>query len=72
LESSTAISFIVWQYVIIDRTGTRAGGRRAGAKELNLSFPEFIGIEDILTSILKGEQKIFRFKRIGRDSGNQC
>jgi hypothetical protein len=47
---------IVWQYIIIDRRGREAGGRRSGAKELNLSFPEFIGIEDILKSIKESKK----------------
>jgi len=58
LESSTSISFIVWQYVILDRRGRGARGRRAGAKKLNLSFPEFIGIEDILKSIKESKKDL--------------
>ncbi|BAY28003.1 adenylate/guanylate cyclase [Calothrix sp. NIES-2100] len=37
-------------------------------KDVRLSFPEFIGLEDILASILKGEQELFELAGIRRDS----
>lgn len=37
-------------------------------KDVRLSFPEFIGLEDVLTSILKGEQELFEILGIRRDS----
>ncbi|MCM0593694.1 MAG: adenylate/guanylate cyclase domain-containing protein [Gloeotrichia echinulata CP02] len=35
-------------------------------KDIRLSFPEFIGLEDILKSILSGEQELFQLESIGR------
>ncbi|BAY33857.1 adenylate/guanylate cyclase [Nostoc carneum NIES-2107] len=35
-------------------------------KDIRLSFPEFIGMEDILVSILKGEQELFELPGIRR------
>lgn len=35
-------------------------------KDVRLSFPEFIGIEDILISILQGKQELFELESIGR------
>ncbi|MEC4815565.1 MAG: adenylate/guanylate cyclase domain-containing protein [Scytonema sp. PMC 1069.18] len=40
-------------------------------KDIRLSFPEFIGLEDIFASILNGEQELFELDAIGRYSGNQ-
>ncbi|MDZ8054032.1 MAG: adenylate/guanylate cyclase domain-containing protein [Aulosira sp. ZfuVER01] len=37
-------------------------------KDVRLSFPEFIGLEDILVSILKGEQELFEISGIRRGS----
>jgi PAS domain S-box-containing protein len=37
-------------------------------KDVRLSFPEFIGVEDVLASILKGEQELFEIEGIRRDS----
>ncbi|MDZ7957000.1 MAG: adenylate/guanylate cyclase domain-containing protein [Aulosira sp. DedQUE10] len=38
-------------------------------KDVRLSFPEFIGMEDILRSILKGEQELFELPGIRRCLG---
>ncbi|MBD6620591.1 PAS domain S-box protein [Komarekiella sp. 'clone 1'] len=35
-------------------------------KDVRLSFPEFIGLEDILKSILQGKQELFELQGIGR------
>jgi hypothetical protein len=35
-------------------------------KDVRLSFPEFIGIEHILISILQGEQELFELETIAR------
>ncbi|MBD2606863.1 PAS domain S-box protein [Scytonema hofmannii FACHB-248] len=40
-------------------------------KDIRLSFPEFIGIEDILMSILQGKQELFELESIGRFSEDQ-
>ncbi len=37
-------------------------------KDVRLSFPEFIGLEDVLASILKGEQELFEIAGIKRES----
>jgi PAS domain S-box-containing protein len=37
-------------------------------KDVRLSFPEFIGIENILKAILQGEQKVFELEAIARGS----
>ncbi|OUL24763.1 adenylate/guanylate cyclase [Nostoc sp. RF31YmG] len=37
-------------------------------KDVRLSFPEFIGLEDILVSILKGEQELFEITGVRRGS----
>ncbi|QIR38623.1 PAS domain S-box protein [Tolypothrix sp. PCC 7910] len=39
-------------------------------KDIRLSFPEFIGMEDILVSILKGEQELFELPGIKRCSNS--
>nr|WP_042342468.1 adenylate/guanylate cyclase domain-containing protein [Calothrix sp. PCC 7507] len=41
-------------------------------KDIRLSFPEFIGLEDILKDILQGEQELFELEGIGRCSENQA
>ncbi len=41
-------------------------------KDIRLSFPEFIGLEDILIPILKGEQELFELKSLVRTSGREC
>ncbi|MFH7030151.1 MAG: adenylate/guanylate cyclase domain-containing protein [Heteroscytonema crispum UTEX LB 1556] len=41
-------------------------------KDIRLCFPEFIGLEDILVSILLGEQELFQLEGIGRVTENQC
>lgn len=40
-------------------------------KDVRLSFPEFIGIEDILISILQGQQELFELESIRRFSEDQ-
>ncbi|MFS0519769.1 adenylate/guanylate cyclase domain-containing protein [Nostoc sp. UIC 10607] len=40
-------------------------------KDVRLSFPEFIGLENILKAILKGEQELFELQAIGRSSENK-
>ncbi|MBD2202123.1 PAS domain S-box protein [Calothrix sp. FACHB-1219] len=37
-------------------------------KDVRLSFPEFIGLEEILASIIAGEQELFELEGIRRDS----
>lgn len=39
-------------------------------KDVRLSFPEFIGIEDILSAILAGEQELFKLEGIKRYSSS--
>ncbi|MBW4642990.1 MAG: PAS domain S-box protein [Goleter apudmare HA4340-LM2] len=41
-------------------------------KDIRLSFPEFIGLEAILKSILLGEQELFELKGIGRYYQNRA
>ncbi|BAY09604.1 adenylate/guanylate cyclase domain-containing protein [Calothrix sp. NIES-2098] len=41
-------------------------------KDVRLSFPEFVGIEDVLVSILKGEQELFEIAGIRRNSEVQA
>jgi adenylate cyclase len=41
-------------------------------KDVRLSFPEFIGLEEIFISILQGEQELFELEAIGRYLGNKC
>jgi adenylate cyclase len=41
-------------------------------KDIRLSFPEFIGLEDILKSILQGEQDLFELEGIGRCYENRA
>jgi adenylate cyclase len=41
-------------------------------KDIRLSFPEFIGLEDILKSILKGEQEVFELEGIRRCYENRA
>jgi len=41
-------------------------------KDIRLSFPEFIGLEDILISILQGEQELIELKGIGKYSEDNC
>lgn len=44
-------------------------------KDVRLSFPEFIGIEDILISILQGKQELFELESIERydeDKSERC
>ncbi|WP_017652885.1 PAS domain S-box protein [Fortiea contorta] len=40
-------------------------------KDIRLGFPEFMGLEDIFISILKGEEQIFALEGIRRRSANQ-
>jgi PAS domain S-box-containing protein len=40
--------------------------------DVRLSFPELIGIEDILTAILQGQHESFELKGIGRFSGQDA
>ncbi|MBG1245120.1 PAS domain-containing protein [Nostoc sp. NZL] len=40
-------------------------------KDVRLSFPEFIGLENVLKAILKGEQELFELQAIGRGSENK-
>ncbi|MUG92990.1 PAS domain S-box protein [Scytonema sp. UIC 10036] len=40
-------------------------------KDVRLGFPEFIGLEDILIPILKGEQELFELKSLMRTSGRE-
>ncbi|GAB1544521.1 hypothetical protein NUACC21_71970 [Scytonema sp. NUACC21] len=40
-------------------------------KDIRLGFPEFMGLEDILISILKGEQELFELKAIERYSAKK-
>lgn len=41
-------------------------------KDIRLSFPEFIGLEDILKSILAGKQELFELNSLGRCGENKC
>lgn len=41
-------------------------------KDVRLSFPEFIGLEDIIKSILKGEQEVFELEGIRRCYDNKA
>jgi adenylate cyclase len=40
-------------------------------KDVRLSFPQFIGLEDILKSILQGNQELFELQGIGRCADNK-
>ena len=40
-------------------------------KDVRLSFPEFIGLEDILKSILEGKQELFELDSLGRRVENK-
>ncbi|GAA6622396.1 adenylate/guanylate cyclase domain-containing protein [Scytonema sp. NUACC26] len=41
-------------------------------KDIRLGFPEFIGLENILIPILKGEQELFELKSLARTSSEEC